>query len=145
MRVLNWVEQPGLQLQAQQRELVCLDLSLSEDRRVEFLAALQWLREGLGQRQWEQEVRLDLPSGWRIYLKGRSDQESRLLLARPAVGEWVGTLALSVAAFEAWLEAISGGRAGFQGALTELIQGHGSAGRIWRMSNFDLRIQRLPG
>lgn len=80
------------------------------------------------------ELRTELPEGWTIFWKVRSG-ESRFLLARPEVGQWVATLALSMSHLEVIRTCIAGGDGG---ALSLL-------GPVSRMSNIEVILRLQEG
>jgi hypothetical protein len=152
MQPLEWGDARDVELEVVGEERLTLDLGVPADRMEAFQATLASLREYLISGGFHQEFRLDLPKGWRVFFKGRPDSESRLLVARPTAEEWVGTVALSVEACEAWLGALKASEREPTGglpvdeSLSVWIRAQGGvAGRVWKMSNFDLRIRRLPG
>lgn len=106
-----------------------LTLSLGQEQ---FTA----LHDSLGEIRAKEgsELRTEFPKGWTIFWKIRSS-ESRFLVARPEVGQWVATLALS----PTHLELIRANLvAGVSGALSLLEP-------VSRMSNIEVILQLQNG
>lgn len=85
-------------------------------------------------RSDEQELRLELPKGWRLFWKVRAD-DSRLLLAHPEIDAYVGTLALNKSHADELLAKMRGG-----GGVAVRV---GALGELASVSNFDLVIEKL--
>jgi hypothetical protein len=131
--------------------LSVLDLGLSQSLLQQLSLGLSGLLEaageGLGASDGASaELRVHLPEGWTLFWKIRQAGETRFLLARPTQDTWVATLAFEPKALQqvqrewgALLESTEG----TPGAvLSQWVRG---VGRLGGLSNFDLRVRRLPG
>ncbi len=111
--------------QFEARDRVEVRIELTAQRWVEFAAALGEIssREG-------SELRTEFPEGWTIFWKIR-DGESRFFVAHPETEQWVATLALSPAHFEAVRTRM---REGTVGPLSTLES-------VSRMSNVEVVVE----
>jgi hypothetical protein len=82
----------------------------------------------------EGELRLDLPGGWVLFWK-RREEESRLLVAHPQPGEYVGTLSLEPQHSEKLLLNLE------KNQVSENLIVGALAPRLGAVSNFEVEIQ----
>ena len=111
-----------------------LQVSLAGDLWAGWLEALTELLAS--QPRGRMEVRVNLGTHWSLYVKSREGQ-SRLLLARPSLDRWVGTLSLEHSALRDWVEimrAYSPGEGRWFGDLFALEA----------PTNLDCYIERAP-
>ncbi len=104
-----------------------LNLRISAEKMAEFSESIAAIRAKEGS-----ELRTELPDGWTIFWKVRLG-ESRFFVARPEIGQWVATLALSPTHFESFQALLreSGLAAGVECALSSLE-------KVSRMSNLEV-------